>query len=270
MPTKIEWCDETINPLGWGCYGPEGTPENPKRCSYCYAYRMAKRSFRDCPQCREFVPHWHPEQYNRLQDFTQPKRIFLQSMGDLWHPAISYSLKRNAMSYVQYYPQHTFLALTKCAEAAYRFFQEYKPEALTPNLHFGITAENQPALEKRVFWLLRIPGIAIRWVSLEPLLGDIDLTNIQSDKWTRMNVLEGCGVTTRPGISGQSLPNCYCERISWVVIGAMTGPGAIKPKLEWIQSIVDQCRVAGVPVFLKDNLQDIWPGKLIQEFPEVA
>ena len=52
--------------------------------------------------------------------------------------------------------------------------------------------------------------------------------------------------------------------------GAQTGPGAIKPKLEWIQSIVDQCRVAGVPVFLKDNLQDIWPGKLIQEYPEVA
>ena len=74
------------------------------------------------------------------------------------------------------------------------------------------------------------------FISLEPLLDNVDF-----------NVFEG-------GYSG----------LGWLIIGAQTGPGAVPPKPEWVQNIIDQARAAGVPIFLKDNLN--WPEK-IQEWP---
>lgn len=260
MGTKIEWCDETINPLGWGCYGPEGTPENPKRCPYCYAYRMAKRNLRDCPQCREFIPHLHPEQLKLLEKWEKPRRIFLQSMGDMFHPAIETKYIDTIMNNVAHYSHHTYLTLTKCAEHMCHYFRGLGWNF--DNLHVGITAEDQDTLNKRIVWLLRIREVAVRWVSLEPLMGLVDLTEVVDEDGDSLDVLNWYG----RGIGGYHGP---ITGLNWVVVGAQTGPGAIKPKREWVQSIVDQCRAAGVPVFLKDNLKDIWPGELIREFPEV-
>ena len=64
--TRIDWCDATINPWGWGCYGPGGTAEHPQRCSYCYAETLGKRHLRTCPDCRAFVPHWHEEELRKM------------------------------------------------------------------------------------------------------------------------------------------------------------------------------------------------------------
>lgn len=248
MGTKIEWCDETINPLGWGCYGPEGTPENPKRCSYCYAYRMAKRNLRDCQECREFVPHWHPEQLELLETWKKPRRIFMQSMGDLLHPAVPFINVHEVWDAMKAHERHTFLVLTKRPDHGEKVIKRiYSLQRFGWAVGFwkhvwvGTTVEG-PGQEWRIEKLLQIPA-SVRFVSMEPMLGPVDLRHIQTDSDNKIN---------------------------WVIIGAQTGPGAIKPKLEWIQSVVDQCRAAGVPVFLKNNLWDIWPGKLIQEFPEVA
>ena len=54
----------------------------------------------------------------------------------------------------------------------------------------------------------------------------------------------------------------------WVIIGARTGPGAVKPRLEWIEGIVNQCQFYRVPLFMKNNLQEVWQGPLIQEYPK--
>ena len=59
--TKVDWADATLNPLGWGCYGPEGTAENPKPCSYCFAHAMSKRNLNKCELCNDFLPHLHLE-----------------------------------------------------------------------------------------------------------------------------------------------------------------------------------------------------------------
>ena len=82
--TKIEWANATINPGGWGCFGPGGTEDNPQRCSYCYAYRLAKRRLRSCKLCNDFVPHYHDEEWTKPWGWSRPRRIFVQSMGDLW------------------------------------------------------------------------------------------------------------------------------------------------------------------------------------------
>jgi hypothetical protein len=58
MPTRIEWCDDTVNPLGHWCFGPGGTKDNPKPCPYCYARIMARRGMTKCGKCRTFdTPH---------------------------------------------------------------------------------------------------------------------------------------------------------------------------------------------------------------------
>ena len=67
--SRIDWCDASINPLGWGCWGPGGTSANPKRCHYCYAHRAAHGPWaaqRGCPDCQRFIPHWHPEAISLL------------------------------------------------------------------------------------------------------------------------------------------------------------------------------------------------------------
>lgn len=123
MSTKIEWCDETINPLGWGCYGPYGTPDNPKPCPYCYAKRIARRKLLKCPQCQQFIPHWHPEALEKPRRWKKPRRIFVQSMGDLFHDYTPKEHIEVVLQVVKKHPQHTFLFLTKNSDrlAAFDF-----------------------------------------------------------------------------------------------------------------------------------------------------
>ena len=89
MSSKIEWLvgldnkhGETINPWGWGCYGPGGSAERPNLCCYCYAKILANRKLRKCSLCQQFVPHWHPEQLEKPLHWKKPRRIFVASMSD--------------------------------------------------------------------------------------------------------------------------------------------------------------------------------------------
>jgi len=124
-----------------------------------------------------------------------------------------------------------------------------------PNVWHLCTVENQEMADKRIPELLRLRVYSAGWpvlgVSVEPMLGPIDLTNVQFDKWTRMNVLEGCGITTRPGGMGQMLPNAFCEKLSWIIAGGETGPKARPMHPDWARSLRDQCQEAGVPFFFK-------------------
>ena len=122
-----------------------------------------------------------------------------------------------------------------------------------PNVFLGVTAENQARANERIPILLQIPA-AVRFISVEPMLSAVDLTNIQFDKWTRMNILEGCGITTRPGAMGQSLPNYYCQPLSWVICGSETGPNARPIEEEWVKNLKDQCVAANVPFFYKQKM----------------
>jgi protein gp37 len=224
--SKIEWCDETLNPLGWGCYGPGGTPEVPRVCSYCYAKRMAHRGVRDCELCRQFIPHWHPEMLDKPHHWKKPRRIFVQSMGDLFHPETPQFRIELVLAMAKVLSRHTFQFLTKNPKR----LKEFNP--WPANCWVGTTVTNQDDAIVRVppLWNVEAP---VRFVSFEPLLGPINV-----------------------GLSG--------AYIKWAIIGGQTGPGAVKPKPEWVQGLIDQYRAAGVALFLKDNLK--W-GEKIQEFP---
>ena len=262
MPTKIDWSDEMINPLGWGCYGPGRTPENPKPCSYCYAMRIAHRGMRDYDLCRQFIPHWHPEMLDKPHFWKKPRRIFVQSMGDLFHPSTPQFQIELVLAMAKALPRHTFQFLTKNPKR----LKDFNP--WPANCWVGTTVTGQADADERLPWLLQVEAV-VRFVSHEPLLGAIDLTNYLPPEFCL-----NCNNTGYPWIecgnehSGYDYRyTCECKTqkyVDWAIIGAQTGPGAVKPKLEWVQGLIDQYRAAGVPLFLKDNLNRV---DKIQEFP---
>lgn len=261
--SKIDYCDASIQPTGWGCYGPNGTPEKPARCPYCFAFRMARRNLRGCPECRAFVPHWHPEELEKPAAWRRPRRVFIESMGDLFGAGVTGDHIAAVLGAMSNNPQHTYLLLTKCPEsmvanmgvleqAVRRMAAEvpspagipmwYKNKVADRALHdivtskwwLGVTVTNQQDADERLPLLAKMAGWH-KWVSIEPLLGPIDI---------RRAVTE------------------------WVCIGAQTGPGSVPPAKAWVNDIVWRCKAAGVPLFMKRNLAGVWGPDLIQEYPE--
>lgn len=233
--TKIEWADYTWNPIT-GCWGPGGTAETPNRCPYCYAAKFAGRWWgRDSAgrlRSDPFAPEFHIDRLRQPSLVKKPSKIFVCSMADMfgdWVPEVW--ILRIMVEVVRCCPQHTFMFLTKNPKRLkdFRFYD---------NCWVGTTITNQADADERIPELLKVATAPVRFVSHEPLQGKIELSK----------------VLCRDG-----------HGIDWAIIGAQTGPRAVTPAPAWVQRLIDQCRAAGVPVFLKDNLN--WPEN-IQEWPE--
>ncbi len=239
--TKIEWCDETINPLGWGCYGPGGTAEKPNICSYCYAAKIARRNLRGCPDCRSFKPHWHPGQLDKLDLWQKPRRVFVQSMGDLWGEWVPEDFISQTIGTCVVNSRHTYLFLTK------------NPTRMGGNWNWprnswaGVTVTCQADMW-RVAELLKV-NCRRKFVCFEPLLGPVRIDPLWLYSGLEDNKLVPSG------------------EIHWAIIGAETGQGAKIPKYEWINALCKQLDDAHVPMFTKANLRpaiedwgpaDIW------------
>lgn len=227
--TKIEWCDKTLNPQGWGCFGPGGTHDNPRPCSYCYAKRMAARMLRTCELCNQFIPHYHPEVMEWPYRWKKPRKIFWQSMGDLFHPHTPDWLIQGVLAVVEANPRHTSIFLTKNP----RRLKEFNP--WPANCWVGTTVTNQADADERIPELLKADAL-VRFLSVEPILSEIKLRK------------------TEAAVDKEWAPRWEFGHIDWVIIGAQTGPGAVELKTEWITNLGQQCRHAGIPIFLKDNL----------------
>jgi len=237
--SKIEWCDYTWNPVT-GCWGPQGTAEKANWCSYCYALRVAQRfsPFEKTGYVQlknqginndPFQPLFWPDRLDQPAKVKKPSKVFVCSMADLFGDWVPSEWILDVLAVVRACPQHTFQFLTK------------NPKRLSlwngtwpSNCWVGTTVTNQADADERVPWLNRADA-SIKFISHEPLLGPI--TN---------------GLIFYP--------------VHWAIIGAQTGPGAVKPKLEWVRTLWEQYRQAGVPIFLKNNLKPIM-GTLVQEWP---
>lgn len=247
MSSRIEWCDETCNPLGWWCFGT-GTKDNPKRCKGCYAEAMAKRQLNKCDLCNSFnVPHTHFEQLEKLSKWKKPRTIFMQSMGDLFHPEVKEEWLSHVLKFCNDNPQHRYLFLTKNAKgiplSSYIYSGHFGKHP--DNFYFGISANCQEMLQKDFKHFVNVNGNT--FLSLEPLLSPIDLTRVDLGD-VICDIAKGMSYSLG---HGQHMP-----KPNWVIIGAITGREAKNhiPKKEWIEDIVTACREANVPVFLKDNL----------------
>jgi len=194
----------------------------------------------------------HPERFEEPFKTKKPGRVFVCSMSDFFHEEASDLDRCNILELaLNRAPWHTYMLLTKRAEAMRRFFQ-FHP-AYTSRLWLGITAENQDRFDERYRYLRPIPA-ALRFISFEPLLGPI------TARPKAESVREMLDMT----VSGDGAKPLMLEGIDWAIVGAETGPGARPCDPAWVQSLIDQCRAADVPIFVKGRLAERFP---IQEYP---
>jgi len=229
---SIGWTTRTWNPVT-GCWGPEGSPTNPNRCFYCYAHRMAERLRGRCgyPERDPFAPTFHPYRLAAPSKCKKPTRIFVCSMADLFGDWVPRLWIQSVLSIVRQCPRHTFLFLTKNPA---RYHDFHFPQ----NCWLGATAD---AFEPGYWSALALADLPnTTFLSHEPLL-DLVYTNYKALSW-----------------------------IDWIIVGAMTGPGAKQhaPEKECIRNIVQQANRFNVPIFMKDNLRPYWQGELVQRLPE--
>ena len=212
--TRIEWAEKTWNPI-------TGCTSISDGCKNCYAERMANRlrGRFGYPAIRPFQPGvFHEDRINDPLHWRKPRRIFVCSMGDFFHGMVARESQHRVYKIVEARPQHTFLFLTKRPENVLSWWM-----AETKNVWLGVTVESAKYLH-RLAELKRI-GAAVRYVSVEPMLGPVDL---------------------RPHLGW----------LDWVICGGETGPGARNVAARCILDLWRQCQDAGVPFFFKS-----WGGK---------
>ncbi len=225
------WWDVSYNPVT-GC-----TPIS-EGCANCWARAMAGSRLRGrygYPQDKPFRVTLHPDKLHRPPS-GKDKKIFVCDMGDLFHKQVPTETIEKLLGDCAV-ANHTFIFLTKRAGRMRNIYCEMDDRDGFyghPNLWFGVTCENQKWADIRIPELLKIPA-AVRFLSLEPLLGPIDARG-------------ALGFSYDDQETGESIP---VPAVNWVVIGCESGPGRRLCKLEWIHSIVDQCRHADVPVWVK-------------------
>ena len=211
--SAIEWTDATWNPVT-GC-----TKVGPG-CDHCYAERIAER-FRGTPGHpfeRGFDLTLRPERLEQPLRWKKPRRIFVNSMSDLFHKDIPTGYIDRVFDIMEQADRHTFQILTKRSTLMRKFANERYAKSPPPkHIWLGVSVESQ-AQKSRIAHL-RDTICAVRFLSLEPLIGpiqDLDLTGIH-----------------------------------WVIAGGESGPGARPMKAEWVRWIRGDCILHEIPFLFK-------------------
>lgn len=212
--SSIEWTDATWNPLR-GC-----TKISPG-CAHCYAETFAER-FRGVPGHpyeQGFDLRFVPEKLAEPLRWNRPKMVFVNSMSDLFHCDVPDDYIRAVVRVMQTANWHTYQVLTKRSERLRDLLQtQLADAAVEPHIWWGVSVEDKkhglPRLEH-----LRAAPARVRMLSVEPLLEDLGEVNL--------------------------------EGIHWMIVGGESGHGARPLRKEWVRSLRDQCRRAGVPFFFK-------------------
>jgi protein gp37 len=267
--TGIQWTDATWNPI-------IGCSRVSEGCRNCYAEGIAGRFGQGKPTVYSGLTQivngravWtgqiaETKQLLQPLSWKQPKRIFVNSMSDLFHENVTDEQRDKIFTVMALCPHHTFQVLTKRPGEMLRYLSSgriqqniilplmdlqknggiaSKPvfRALDvmrrdkrewkfplPNVWLGVSVENQKTADDRIPMLLITPA-AVRFLSCEPLLGEIDL-------WTFLYT--GVG-------------SAKFNRLHWVICGGESGPHARPMGAEWPRSIRDQCVKAEIPFFFK-------------------
>ena len=261
--TSIEWTDETWNPI-------RGCSIVSKGCTNCYAMKQAHRfsgrggPYEGLTTRTHGGPVWTgkvrlvPELLDAPLRWRKPRRVFVNSMSDLFHGDVPDEFVNKIFAVMALCPQHTFQVLTKRPErmrdyatrARYRspmwreaavgvaipgveygsaaWFERQRalPSWPLPNVWLGVSVEDQATADERIPLLLETPA-AVRFVSAEPLLWPVDLNrDYFNGRW-------------------------FGDLLHWVIVGGESGPGARPCNVEWIRSIAEQCKAAAAAVFVK-------------------
>ena len=222
MPSNIEWTDETWNPIT-GC-----TRVSPG-CDNCYMFTLYPRLTAMAVPGYETSPDNVRLLWDRLKAplaWKKPRRVFVNSMADMFHPSVPYEFINAAFSVMEQASRekgHVFQILTKRPGRAVAWWKQHGqdfPGGWPVNVWIGTSVENQK-YAPRLTVLSRLPA-PTRFVSAEPLLGPVDLS-----------------------------PWLDSGAIRWVIVGGESGPQARPMDLEWVRRLRDQSVRASVDFFLK-------------------
>lgn len=246
--TKIEWADEVWNPM-------HGCSKISSGCDNCYAERMATNRLRGrhgYTKDNPFRVTMCPEKLEVPFRWKKPRRVFVNSMGDLFHENVPFSFIASVFNVIEANHQHIFILLTKRPARMLEFTKGFGNLRLLwplPNVWLGVSVENQETADERLPLLFDCRATR-RIVSCEPLLCEIDMS-VSSE-----NAAMCCPICT--------------PRLDWIICGAETGPGKRTMNLDWARSLRDQCLATGVPFFFKKNSvgDHELDGKIWEEFPD--
>ncbi|MHB9150948.1 MAG: DUF5131 family protein, partial [Thermoleophilia bacterium] len=197
--TTIEWTETTWNPV-------TGCSKVSPGCLHCYAERMARRlRAMGQPNYRDgFAVRVHDHMLEVPARWAKPRTVFVNSMGDLFHENVSTDFIRRVFQVMERTPRHTYQLLTKRADR----LAEVAPALVWPrNVWMGVTVEDNEHLG-RAERLREVPS-AVRFLSIEPLLGQLPALNL--------------------------------DGIDWVIVGGESGPGARPMHENWVLEIRDAC-----------------------------
>ena len=218
--SKIEWTEATWNPL-------RGCARVSEGCRFCYAERVADRFSGEgqpyeglTTRGKDGQPRWNneimlvPHMLKKPLSWKQPRRIFVNSMSDLFHEKVPFDYIQQVFDVMRQASWHEFQILTKRAER----LADLSPKIDWPqNVWMGVSIEDSRVID-RADALRTVPS-AIRFLSLEPLIGPI--------------------------------PNLNLEGLDWAIIGGESGNEARIMEPEWAIDLLNQCRSANVPCFVK-------------------
>jgi protein gp37 len=247
MSTAIEWAEETWNPVT-GC-----TKVSPG-CDNCYAERLTEQWYGKGAFAKVEL---HDDRLRMPLRWKAPRRIFVNSMSDLFHKDVPDEFITRVLRMAVDAPQHQYLILTKRHDRMASFMRRYDPNRF-PNVWLGVSVEDQKRANLRIDALLDVLSVRIRFLSCEPLLGPIDLSPLFAEMDGR-----------------------WFSPIHWVIVGGESDykhPRPMHP--DWARSIRDQCREAGVPFFFKQHggstkINGHWGGNTLdgrtwQEYPPTS
>jgi protein gp37 len=235
--TNIEWTDHTFNP--WmGC-----TKVSPG-CDHCYAERdMDHRLHRvqwgpQGERVRTVASNWRkPVQWNAaaaafLAEHGRRQRVFCASLADVFDNKVDPAWRADLLALIDSTPNLDWLLLTKRVGNVATMLPAGWLEA-HPNVWLGASIVNQEEADRDIPKLLRLPA-RVRFLSMEPLLGPVDLFSVQTGE-----LLHTSGNEYNPG------------SLDWIIVGGESGPEARPMAPAWARSLRDQCEAAGVPFLFK-------------------
>jgi protein gp37 len=216
--TAIEWTDATWNPVS-------GCTKLSRGCDHCYAERLAER-FRGTaghPFEHGFDLTLRPHKLREPLTWRKPRRVFVNSMSDLFHKEIPLSFVDQVFDTMEQASWHVFQVLTKRSSVMRRYVnRRYAGTAAPTNIWLGVSVEDRCSLGR--IRHLADSAAAVRFISFEPLLEDLGPLNL--------------------------------TRVHWAIAGGESGPLARPVHVDWIRGIRDQCHAADVAFFFKQ-----WGGR---------
>jgi protein gp37 len=207
--SHIEWTDATWNPV-------TGCSKVSPGCKHCYAERMAKRlqAMGQPNYANGFEVTLQPHMLELPLEWKRPRRVFVNSMSDLFHKDVPLSFIKKVFSVMRRANWHQYQLLTKRSE---RLLEVSPLLTWEPHIWIGVSVENDDYTSR--IDDLRKTGADVKFLSLEPLLGPLRKLNLRG--------------------------------MDWVIVGGESGPGARPMNPDWVREIRDQCVRANVPFFFK-------------------